>query len=111
MYNLKALAGILVRLPLGDRKRPALRAGPPFQMPYTLVPPSPEKNFWRMQTDLLVASEGLVKKLLDSRSQGREVATADGIRYLEALRQLDHNALAWIERVQDGITPSRSTRP
>lgn len=109
MYNLKAIAGILVRLPLGDPKDEA-RAGPPFQMPYTLTPPLPEANFWRLHLDLLDASAGLVDGLLDPRHRHLAEAPADGARYLEALRAADRDARRWIEGILAGINTSRKAR-
>ena len=41
MYNLRAIAGLLVRLPVGADDADGPRAGPPFQMPYTLALPRP----------------------------------------------------------------------
>src|SRR5262249_11909787 len=46
MYNLKAIAGLLTRLPLDTD--PAKRAGPPFQMPYTLRFPIAHRHFCRL---------------------------------------------------------------
>ncbi|MEK7400790.1 MAG: ferritin-like domain-containing protein [Gemmatimonadota bacterium] len=106
MYNLKAIAGILVRLPLRTAKDPA-RAGPPFQMPYTLTPPYPESNFWRMQFDLLVTSEELTAELLHPTKKNLADAPRDGERYLTSLRDLDRNARTWIEQVLTGLSPSR----
>jgi hypothetical protein len=107
MYNLKAIAGVLVRMPLGDPLR-AERAGPPFQMPYTLTPPLPEANFWRMQIDLLSASGELVRELLERK--GRSQTPMDGTRYLRALREADGRHHAWIDRVLEGMTTSRRRR-
>ena len=42
MYNLRAIAGLLVRLPVSADDPDGPRAGPPFQMPYTLALPSTE---------------------------------------------------------------------
>jgi Ferritin-like len=98
MYNVKAIAGVLVRLPLGDPKR-AARAGPPFQMPYTLTTPLPERVFWRTHLDLLEASDGLVEALLDHKRHGFTKAPPDGERYLKALRETDRQARTWIEQI------------
>jgi hypothetical protein len=106
MYNLKAVAGILVRLPLGD-PADAARAGPPFQVPYTLTPPQPEPNFWRVQLDLLDAAAHLTDALLDPRGSHPGGAPADGARYLRALRQTDRDARRWIEQILTGMTLSR----
>lgn len=109
MYNLKAIAGILVRLPLGDPRRPP-RAGPPFEMPYTLVLPASETNFWRMQLDLLSASGDLAESLMDSKGRRPAHEPADAARYLRALRGADREARTWIEQVLEGINASRRWR-
>jgi len=48
MYNLKTIAGILTRLPLSDEAAGAdtPRAGPPFEMPYTLYLPTTDADIW-----------------------------------------------------------------
>lgn len=99
MYNLKAIAGVLTRLPLGDPDKPE-RAGPPFQMPYTLVLPQPEANFWLLQHDLLEASEQITSELLADATS----ASHDGHAYLRALREADKTALGWIDQVLTGLT-------
>jgi hypothetical protein len=109
MYNLKAIAGILVRLPLGNPAE-AARAGPPFQVPYSLTPPLPEANFWRMQLDLLSAASELVATLLDPAGPSRADAPADGARYLQALREADRDSRTWIEKVLAGLDSSRRAR-
>lgn len=108
MYNMKAIAGILVRLPLGDPTR-APRAGAPFQQPYTLSPPLPESNYWKMQLDLLGASAGLVDTLLESKQHLKE-APQDAARYLQALRELDRDATRWIEEILAGMNTMRRAR-
>lgn len=93
MYNLKAIAGVLARLPLGDPSQPE-RAGPPFQMPYTLVQPQPEANFWRLQLELLQVSDDLVATLL-----AKPASLPGGEHYLRALREGDAGARGWIDQV------------
>lgn len=102
MYNLKAVAGVMVRMPLGDPDAPE-RAGPPFQMPYTLVPPLPESNYWRMQLDLIDAAGHLTDRLLDEDGPHRANMPQDGVRYLQALRNADRDAREWTEAVLDGL--------
>lgn len=103
MYNLKAISGVLVRLPLGDPERPE-RAGPPFQMPYTLVLP-PETSFWRSQIDLLDSSDQLARELLDEPR-----VLPDGKRYLLALREADATARTWIEQLLTGLTGKKTKK-
>lgn len=109
MYNLKAVAGILVRLPL-DRPADPRRAGPPFQLPYSLVPPMPEANFWRLQLELLEASADLTRTLLDPKARHLAHAPKDGGRYLHALQGLDADARQWTEQLLEGLTLSRRAR-
>ena len=98
MYHMKALAGILVQLPLSD---PAteMRAGPPFQLPFSLALPQSEENFWRTQLGLLDSSAALVKGLLESADHD---AVPEGLRFLQALTETDRDAHAWIERILSG---------
>ena len=83
MYNLRAIAGLLVDLPVRVDDESGPRAGPPFQMPYTLALPSTEADRWRLHQDLLDAADRLVGQL-------RGLVTAgDGLDYLLALAQWD----------------------
>lgn len=101
MYNLKTIAGILVRLPLrepddGRRRSGGPRwAGPPFEMPYSLELPAGESDCWRLHQDLLVGSEHLCLRLLRD-------APPDGDRYLRSLADLDRQSMAWIDRMLAG---------
>jgi hypothetical protein len=80
MYNLRTIAGLLGRRPLGNN--PAAPAGPPFEMPYTLSFPPLEPDFWRLHLDLLGAAKDLVAGLV-GRTQG------DGLDYARALDKAD----------------------
>lgn len=62
MYNLRSLSEILMYMPLNPGSD--LKAGPPFEMPYTLTLPAREVDRWRTHRDLLMASIDLVKKIL-----------------------------------------------
>jgi hypothetical protein len=104
MYNLKAIAAQLVDLPLGNtrsrrargwRRKSPERAGPTFEMPYTLTLPDAEIDCWRLHRDLVVASRDLCAKLAPQ-------ASADGARYLATLGDLDRQALDWIDRILTG---------
>jgi len=98
MYNLRAIANILVRLPLMDDKLmpdDPRRAGPPFELPYTLALPAAADDCWRLHRELLVNSEILCKRLLPD-------APIDGRQYLAALRDLDRQSIAWIDAVLQG---------
>jgi hypothetical protein len=99
MYNLKTIAGILMRLPLRDPADP-LRAGPPFQMPYTLTLPLAEADCWRLHQELLANSQDLCRSLLVD-------APADGESYLKALLDLDRQSVDWTEQVLAGLGSTR----
>jgi hypothetical protein len=95
MYNLKTLAGILVRRPAGDDDGP--RAGPPFQMPYTLVLPARARNRWRLHRELIREAAGLKGQLLrlGELSQDEE-------GYLMAMADIDRQARLWLDTLIDG---------
>ena len=84
MYNLRAVAGLLVRLPVSADQPDGARAGPPFQMPYTLALPSTEANRWRVHRDTLDAADRLYGQLRDAFGPDSE-----GQAYLAAVAQLD----------------------
>ncbi|HWC28296.1 MAG TPA: hypothetical protein VG474_17020, partial [Solirubrobacteraceae bacterium] len=99
MYNLRSIAGLLVALPLDHAAPDGARAGPPFQMPHTLMLPHDEDDRWRVHRDLLDASATLA---------GR-IGAADGggpaQDYLTALAQADR-----IERDQVDALIAATTR-
>lgn len=74
MYNLRAISELLMRLPLGPDGG-ELRAGPPFQMPYTLQLPTSSADRWRVHIDVLDAAAALMSELEAMTSEG-------GRRYL-----------------------------
>ena len=83
MYNLRAIAGLLVAMPLDHDDPGGARAGPPFQMPHTLMVPNDEDDRWRVHLDLLDASATLAERV-------RAVADAGPAQdYLNALVQSD----------------------
>jgi hypothetical protein len=88
MYNLRSIAGILVTLPLcedgGDE-----RAAPPFEVAYTLALPDWDSDKWRVQRDLIRASERLIRQLDLQKQPHRE--------YLRALRDHDRHELDVVE--------------
>jgi len=95
MFNVKAIAEILVRLPLGDAKA-AERAGAPFEMPYTTVLPPDDVDCWRLYRDLLETSQDLSDDLL---SRGPSV---EGRDYIISIRDLDLGAIAWLDQMLAG---------
>ena len=96
MYNLRAIAEILMQLPLNAGENlSGICAGPPFQMPYTLDSPLGEANRWRMHLDLLSAAERLIQSLL-------LIAPASRHTYLQAMREADRLMQATAERILAG---------
>ena len=98
MYNLRAVANMLVRLPLRDERRYSdpRRAGPPFELPYTLTLPASDEDCWRLHRELLLDAELLTERLLPD-------APVDGKQYLAAQLDLDLQSRTWIDTVlQDG---------
>ncbi|MGH3972156.1 MAG: ferritin-like domain-containing protein [Pseudonocardiaceae bacterium] len=96
MYNLRAIAGLLVRLPVDSAHPDGPRAGPPFQMPYTLMLPHTEADRWRLHRDLLDAAATLVGRL-------QTVTGSDAGRdYLVALAQGDEMERGQVEQLITG---------
>ncbi|WP_298373052.1 ferritin-like domain-containing protein [Azospirillum sp.] len=89
MYNLKAIANILVRSPRDSRRDPK-RAGPPFQMPYGTQLPAAELDRWLLYADILEASQSITSWLLDGDSNQAERA------YLTHLSAMDRNTLTMV---------------
>jgi ferritin-like protein len=94
MYNLRAIANLLMQTPLSDGGGDKL-AGPPFLMPYTLNLPTGESNRWRLHQDLLLAAEPLITQLLQQ-------SPAVNHKYLLALREADQKLLGIVERILAG---------
>lgn len=90
MYNLRAISGILVTLPLADPNSDGMTAGPPFEMPYTLELPRREHDRLLLECDLLRAAGALSKRL-------RPLTSGRGERYLTALDEADRLALTQLE--------------
>jgi len=103
MYNLKAISGILVRMPLMKDPEDKRRAGPPFQMPYTLVLPADEVDCWRLHRDIISNSKSLCDSLMDPDNHFLEVTPSEGEPYLKVLCNLDNNAIAWVDTVLAGL--------
>jgi hypothetical protein len=79
MYNLRAIAGILIAQPVDAAAPDGPRAAPPFQMPHTLMLPSGEPARWRLHRDLIDTSASLVARLTGLGRPGQDylVALAD----------------------------------
>lgn len=83
MYNLRSIAGLLVAVPLDHARPDEERAGPPFQMPHTLMLPHDEIDRWRLHLDILDASATLVGQIRTADGTGA------GQAYVTALAQAD----------------------
>jgi hypothetical protein len=103
MYNLKTIAGILVRMPLTNQLNDPRRAGPPFQMPYTIELPLDEIDCWRLHRDIVLSSRELCDALLDPADDHLTTAPPAAEPYLRTLRNLDQQALVWIDTVLAGL--------
>jgi hypothetical protein len=97
MYNLKAIAGILVRLPLKAQQNDERRAGPPFQMPYTLAISMDPMERWRLHQDLI---EGARELGCDLQKQSVPPASD----FLQMMRELDNTSDQWLKQVITGLT-------
>jgi hypothetical protein len=51
-----------MEMPLGPGSE--LKAGPPFEMPYTLTLPSREADRWRAHRDLLTSSRAVIRRII-----------------------------------------------
>jgi hypothetical protein len=107
MYNLKAIAGILVRLPLKEPSN-ALRAGPPFQMPYTLAMPMEAIDRWRLHRDLVRGALELNHDLQNAKQSSSSVAP---LRLLSLMQALDGKSAEWIEQIMVGLTRGEFSSP
>jgi len=104
MYNLKTIAGILVRRPLRDGV-PAEEAcaAPPFEMPYTIELPMDEPDCWQRHRDILTSSLDICHSLLVAKDPHAPAPTTEEVSYIKILRQLDLRSIAWIDVVKDGL--------
>jgi hypothetical protein len=102
MYNLKAIAGLLVRLPVAGGGC----AGPPFEMPYSLDLPQADSDIWRLYDDLLVNSYHTcseVFRIAKGIPQVRHQIPSIGADvYLHTLMDLDGQTRQWIAKVIAG---------
>ncbi len=103
MYNLKTIAGLLVRLPLKDDGTGGC-AAPPFEMPYTLILPEAERDVWRRHLDLIEGVKTTCKNALADKDPKvkRQIRACGGEDYLRTLLDLDGRARDWIEGILAG---------
>lgn len=112
MYNMKAIAQILVQLPLRDDQPEGTgpRAGPPFEMPPDLELPPNDRDIWQTHMEAIKASDELCDDLLGISEGSRPGAAArSGLEiddkfkgYLYAMKQTDNDACEWINNIRAG---------
>lgn len=102
MYNMKALAEILVHQPLNSSPvEPFCPAGPPFQMPYSLSLPENPVSCWLQYREILASSAELIAWLqnpANATHSGREQNSSEQ-NYLRILANADREFNAWIDTV------------
>ncbi len=110
MYNLKAIAGLLVKMPMRDKashakglKHAGAFAGPPFEMPYDTTLPHLEADTWRLHLELTQRSILLCEDLL-STPEG------EGKEYLKTILDLDRQSVAWIKQILAGLSATERHR-
>jgi rubrerythrin len=105
MRHLKKIAGKLVQLPRDDP--PAVtRAGPPFELPYTLNLPEREEDRWRVHLDVSRASVRLVRERLQSAD-----ATDQQDGFLADLVAMDEKAHVIMESLAAGAAVPEGSLP
>jgi hypothetical protein len=104
MYNLKTIAGVLVRLPQHDKANHGAYAGPPFEMPYTLDLAGGELERWITHFDLLRSSQRICEGLLDHD----DTLEAD---YLKSLVAIDGQAAEWMKSIRHGLMVAQRVTP
>jgi hypothetical protein len=101
MQNLTLVGNTLVTLPLidpGDSRR----AGPPFELPYTLDLPIREIDRWRRHIDVLDDADTLIKLIMSTYSE--DLANSD----LQGLLDGDGIARAYMKPLSRPATPAPS---
>jgi hypothetical protein len=106
MYNLKTIAGLLVRLP----RHGGGTAAPPFELPYTLELPQADRDIWIQYDDLIASSYHTcseifrLAKVADYSAVREQIASTGGDVYLRTLMNLDTEARRWIGQVLAGTS-------
>jgi hypothetical protein len=106
MYNLKTIAGLLVRLP----RHGGGTGAAPFELPYTLELPQADRAIWLQYDDLIASSYHTcseifrLAKVAEYAAVSEQIASTGGDVYLRALMNLDTEARRWIGRVIAGTS-------
>jgi hypothetical protein len=85
MYNIRSITELLMTMPLHEEDEDLL-AGPPFEMPYSLLLGVRDADRWRLHRDLLTASQQYVREIT-ARSHGQYES------YLKGLYSANESAL------------------
>jgi hypothetical protein len=107
MYNMKAIAEMIVKMPLMDHPSDA-KAGPPFEMPYRTPLPPNHRDAWEIHKAALAAVRNLYPDLLKAEpptivGQWEKEIANPAITYLHAMMQADRDADQWIDSILIGL--------
>jgi hypothetical protein len=102
MYNLRTISKLMAHMPAHESQSEG-RAGPPFEMPYSIKLPRSERDCWRLHLELLKVAKAMIQKIeyhADERQKD----------YLGTLRGIDRETMAAIEPLT-GDPPERTAMP
>ena len=100
MRHVRDIAGKLINRPLGADAL-ADRAGPPFELPYTLAMPDRGGDRWRTHRDIVDASIQLCQELV----QDEPASPAGDREFLTALLAEDRTRREQLTRLMNGQSP------
>jgi len=100
MGHVRDIAGKLMNRPLGANAL-ADRAGPPFELPYTLEMPDRERDRWRTHRDIVDASIQLCEELV----QDEPTSPLGDKEFLTALLSEDRIRREQLTRLMNGQSP------
>lgn len=124
MYNLKTIAGMLVRLKRLDEGDDGMGiwAAPPFEMPYTVDLPSADADIWRRHKDLLEMCKVTCGHLLyyattelpEHRERTQkikaEVTRTGAEAFVRTLIDIDDQTREWIGAILNGLLEGAESR-
>jgi hypothetical protein len=99
MYNMKAIAGILVRLPSGKNGKVA---GPTFELPETLAQPISKAAFWSMHLELLNEAVRRTELLDDTWGENGKSCPPEARRYPRFMLDADKQTRRWVQKILAG---------